>query len=163
MSGKAVAEKITKAIDWEALAKVIISDEGKREMSALRRTFDDVSNTLETKMNQKPASINWSHYREKLNPKVVDIFKKSYESLKIPEYVDNYTPSFQKEHADLVAKAAEAEEFSKKELGRLKQELAKVQSQKEALATETVDDYFKKNPEVKAKIDKEIENQNWGY
>lgn len=163
MSGKAVADKVAKAIDWEYLGRVIVSSEGKRELSALRRAYDEASNVLETKLNQKPADIKWDMYREKLGSRVVDIFKKSYDSLKVPDYEDKLTPAFQKEHSELVAKATEEEDFSKKEVARLKAALEDLKGEKSALKDQTVDDYLKKHPDIKAKIDKEIEEGNWGY
>ena len=33
----------------------------------------------------------------------------------------------------------------------------------EALRTQTVDDYFEKNPSMKKEIDEELAHQNWGY
>lgn len=51
MSGKNVATKVGRAIDWEHLSKVVLSEEGKRELAKLRLAYDDVSYTLETKLN----------------------------------------------------------------------------------------------------------------
>eukprot|EP00850_Spirogloea_muscicola_P023894 SM000402S15222 [mRNA] locus=s402:13850:14277:+ [translate_table: standard] len=58
-----------------------------------------------------------------------------------------------------MVKATEAEEFSKKETVRLQAELDK----QEAIKDMTVDEYLAKNPNIRAKIDKEIEEHNWGY
>lgn len=162
-SGKAVADKVVKAIDWDYLAKVIVSAEGKRELSALRRAYDEASNVLETKLNVKPVEIKWDMYRQQLGSRIVDIFQKSYETLDVPEYEDKYTPAFQKEHEQLVAQATEEQDFSKKEVVRLKSELESLRTEKESLKNQTVDDYLAKHPDIKTKIDKEIEEGNWGY
>eukprot|EP00271_Cylindrocystis_brebissonii_P015896 TRINITY_DN38965_c0_g1_i1.p1 TRINITY_DN38965_c0_g1~~TRINITY_DN38965_c0_g1_i1.p1 ORF type:complete len:164 (+),score=49.96 TRINITY_DN38965_c0_g1_i1:156-647(+) len=163
MASKAVATKAGRIIDWDFLFKAIVSDEGKRELGALRRTYDDVSNTIENKLKQNVVAIDWDYYRKRQSPAIVDMFKQSYESVKIPEFEDKVTPEFEKKHAALVAKAVEEEEFSKKEVVRLKAELEKIRVQKDAIKTQTVDEYFALNPEVKEKIDEEIKNQNWGY
>eukprot|EP00270_Netrium_digitus_P009941 TRINITY_DN305_c0_g1_i1.p1 TRINITY_DN305_c0_g1~~TRINITY_DN305_c0_g1_i1.p1 ORF type:complete len:164 (+),score=59.52 TRINITY_DN305_c0_g1_i1:121-612(+) len=163
MSLKAAAGQVVKAIDWDYLARVIVSADGKREMLQLRRAFDEVSNSLETKFSAKPVTIDWETYRQKLNPEVVDSFQQSFESLNIPDYEDKFTPDYEKKFKHLLVKAEQEEEFSKKEVIRLKAELEKVQAQKAALMTQTVDDYFAKNPEVKEKIDEEIKDNYWGY
>ena len=51
MSVKAAATQVAKKIDWETVAKVIVTDEGKRELTSLRRTYDEVNQTLDSKMN----------------------------------------------------------------------------------------------------------------
>lgn len=56
MSGKAVQEagkavQKAKAIDWDYLQRVVVSDSGKRELAALRRAYDDVAATINDKFN----------------------------------------------------------------------------------------------------------------
>ena len=51
MSVKAAVTQVAKKIDWEAIAKIVVTDEGKRELTSLRRTYDEVNSTLESKMN----------------------------------------------------------------------------------------------------------------
>ncbi|KAJ7548844.1 hypothetical protein O6H91_07G030000 [Diphasiastrum complanatum] len=163
MSGKAVVHKVARSIDWEFIAKIIVSDEGKKELGTLRRAFEDVNNTLETKFNVKPPTINWDFYKEKLGPSIVNIFQKSYESLEIPEYEDTYTPEYKKKYEEWLVKATQMEEESKREAARLSEELKKLQQKKEALRTLTVDKYLADHPDLKQKIDEEIKNHNWGY
>lgn len=47
-----VAFKAGKNIDWEGMAKLLVSDEARREFSNLRRAFDDVNSQLQTKFSQ---------------------------------------------------------------------------------------------------------------
>jgi len=47
--GKAVQK--AKAIDWDYLQKVVVSDAGKRELAVLRRAYDDVTATINDKFN----------------------------------------------------------------------------------------------------------------
>eukprot|EP00246_Nothoceros_aenigmaticus_P004242 TRINITY_DN15697_c0_g1_i1.p1 TRINITY_DN15697_c0_g1~~TRINITY_DN15697_c0_g1_i1.p1 ORF type:complete len:164 (+),score=44.49 TRINITY_DN15697_c0_g1_i1:180-671(+) len=163
MSGKNAVTKVGRAIDWDFLSKVVLSEEGKRELAKLRLAYDDVSYTLETKLNLKPAAINWDFYKQKLNPNIVNIFQKSIESLKVPEYDDKYTPEFQKKHHDLVASAGASEELSKEALTKIDAELADIRKHKESLRTQTVDAYLKDHPEVEQKIRKELEAGDWSY
>lgn len=48
-SGKAVQR--AKAIDWDYLQRVVVSDSGKRELAGLRRAYDDVAATINEKFN----------------------------------------------------------------------------------------------------------------
>lgn len=47
-----VAFKASKTIDWEGMAKMIVTDEAKKEFSSLRRAFEEVNSTLQTKFSQ---------------------------------------------------------------------------------------------------------------
>ncbi|PPD82748.1 hypothetical protein GOBAR_DD20331 [Gossypium barbadense] len=47
-----VAFKASKNIDWEGMAKLLVSDEARKEFATLRRTFDEVNSTLQTKFSQ---------------------------------------------------------------------------------------------------------------
>ncbi|MFQ6649520.1 hypothetical protein Gotur_023295, partial [Gossypium turneri] len=44
--GKKVVDvtfKASKNIDWEGMAKLLVSDEARKEFATLRRTFDEVN------------------------------------------------------------------------------------------------------------------------
>lgn len=47
-----VATKAGKAIDWDGMAKLLVSDEARKEFANLRRAFDDVNQQLQTKFSQ---------------------------------------------------------------------------------------------------------------
>ncbi|MFQ6649518.1 hypothetical protein Gotur_023155 [Gossypium turneri] len=47
-----VAFKASKNIDWEGMAKLLVSDQARKEFATLRRTFDEVNSTLQTKFSQ---------------------------------------------------------------------------------------------------------------
>jgi hypothetical protein len=47
-----VAFKASKNIDWDGMAKLIVSKEARKEFSTLRRAFDEVNSTLQTKLSQ---------------------------------------------------------------------------------------------------------------
>lgn len=54
-AGKKVADvafKASKNIDWEGMAKLLVSDEARKEFATLRRAFDEVNTTLSTKFSQ---------------------------------------------------------------------------------------------------------------
>lgn len=54
-AGKKVADvafKAGKTIDWDGMAKLLVSDEARREFATLRRAFDEVNHQLTTKFSQ---------------------------------------------------------------------------------------------------------------
>lgn len=54
-AGKKVADvafKASRKIDWEGMAKLLVSDEARKEFASLRRAFDEVNTTLQTKFSQ---------------------------------------------------------------------------------------------------------------
>lgn len=58
-----VAFKAGKKIDWEGMAKLIVSDEARKEFANLRRAFDEVNSQLETKFSQVlPSQITIISY-----------------------------------------------------------------------------------------------------
>ncbi|KAM0905167.1 hypothetical protein ACQ4PT_017542 [Festuca glaucescens] len=137
MSGKKVAEvavKAGRAIDWDGMAKMLVSEEARKEFATLRRTFEDVNHQIQTKYSQEPQPIDWEYYRKGIGSKVVDMYKEAYDSIKIPKFVDTVTPEY------------------KPKFDALKK-----------ISTMTADEYFEKHPELKQKFDDEIRNDYWGY
>lgn len=53
-----VAFKAGKTIDWEGMAKLLVSDEARKEFATLRRAFDEVNTQLQTKFSQVPNSLS---------------------------------------------------------------------------------------------------------
>ena len=158
-----VAFKAGKSIDWEGMAKLMVSDEARKEFATLRRTFDEVNTALQTKFSQEPEPIDWEYYRKGIGPRLVDMYKEAYENVEIPKYVDSVTPQYKPKFDALLVELKEAEEKSLKESERLEKEIAEVQELKKKISTMTADEYFEKHPEVKKKFDDEIRNDYWGY
>ncbi|KAG0581765.1 hypothetical protein M758_3G005200 [Ceratodon purpureus] len=156
--------KVGRGVDWDYLNKVVVSADGKRELQALRRAYDEVAATIQEKFTIRPQSINWDFYKEKLGPNIVTIFENSVNSLdkEVPDYECDYTEDYKVQHRSLLTKATEKEEDSKKKIIAIDKELKRIGEEKEALATITVDEYYSKHPEVGAKIDDEIRNHIWG-
>lgn len=54
-AGKKIVDgtfKVSKNIDWEGMAKLLVSDEARKEFFTLRRAFDEVNTQLQTKFSQ---------------------------------------------------------------------------------------------------------------
>ncbi|RWW04189.1 hypothetical protein GW17_00032611 [Ensete ventricosum] len=75
-----VAAKATKSIDWDGMAKLIVSDGARKEFANLRRSFDEVNNQLQTKFSQSS----------------------SFAGIEIPKYVDTVTPEYKPKFDALV-------------------------------------------------------------
>ncbi|OEL24023.1 ATP synthase subunit d, mitochondrial [Dichanthelium oligosanthes] len=158
-SGKKVADlavKAGKAIDWDGMAKMLVSEEARKEFATLRRTFEDVNHQLQTKFSQEPQPIDWEYYRKGIGSKVVDMYKEAYESIEIPKYVDTVTPEYKPKFDALVVELKEAEQASLKESERIEKEIAELKEMKKKISTMTADEYFAKHPELKQKFDDEI-------
>jgi len=163
MSGKKIVEKAAKTIDWDGMSKLLISDNARREFFNLRRAYEEVKRTLDTKFSQEPQPIDWEYYRKGIGSRLVDMYKEAYEGVKIPKYVDKVTPEYKPKFEALLKEAKEAEQKSLQESERLEKEIAKIQELKKKITTMTADEYFAQYPELKAKFDEEIKNDYWGY
>lgn len=162
-SGKKIVEKAAKTIDWDGMSKLLISDSARREFFNLRRAYEEVKRTLDTKFSQEPQPIDWEYYRKGIGSRLVDMYKEAYEGVQIPKYVDKVTPEYKPKFDALLKEAKEAEQKSLQESERLEKEIAKIQELKKKITTMTADEYFAEYPELKARFDEEIKNDNWGY
>ncbi|CAK7325531.1 unnamed protein product [Dovyalis caffra] len=158
-----VAFKASRTIDWDGMAKLLVSDEARKEFATLRRAFNEVNSQLETKFSLEPEPIDWEYYRKGIGSRLVDMYKQEYESIQIPKYEDKVTPEYRPKFDQLLVELKEAEQQSLKESERLDKEIAEVQELKKKISTMTADEYFEKHPELKKKFDDEIRNDYWGY
>ncbi|KAH6814612.1 ATP synthase D chain [Perilla frutescens var. frutescens] len=158
-----VAFKAGRNIDWDGMAKLLVSEEARREFATLRRAFDEVNTQLTTKFSQEPEPVDWEYYRKGIGSRLVDIYKQAYDEVKIPQYVDKVTPEYKPKFDALLVELKEAEQKSLKESEKLEKEIADVQELKKRLSTMTADEYFEKHPELRKKFDDEIRNDYWGY
>ncbi|ERN03483.1 ATP synthase subunit d, mitochondrial isoform X2 [Amborella trichopoda] len=157
------AAKASKTIDWDGMAKLLVTDEAKKEFVNLRRAFDEVNTALQTKFSLEPEPIDWEKYRKGIGSHLVDMYKEAYESVEIPKFVDTVTPQYKPKFDALLVELKEAEEQSVKESKRLEKEIAEVQELKKKISTMTANEYFEKHPELKKQFDDEIRNDYWGY
>ncbi|KAG6765257.1 hypothetical protein POTOM_029284 [Populus tomentosa] len=147
-----VAFKASRTIDWDGMAKLLVSDEARKEFATLRRAF-----------NEEPEPIDWEYYRRGIGSRLVDMYKQAYESIEIPKFQDKVTPEYKPKFDQLLVELKEAEQQSLKESERLEKEIAEVQELKTKISTMTAEEYFEKHPELKKKFDDEIRNDYWGY
>lgn len=162
-SGKKLVEKAAKTIDWDGMSKLLISDSARKEFFNLRRAYEEVKRTLDTKFSQEPQPIDWEFYRKGIGSRLVDMYKEAHDSIKIPKFVDKVTPEYKPKFDALLKEAKEAEQKSLQESERLEKEIAKIQELKKKITTMTADEYFAEYPELKARFDEEIKNDYYGY
>ncbi|KAH9700818.1 ATP synthase subunit d [Citrus sinensis] len=134
------------------MAKMLVSDEARKEFPTLRRAFDEVNSTLQTKFSQEPEPIDWEYYRKGIGSRLVDMYKEAYDSIEVPKYVGNVTPQYKPKFDSLLVELKEAEEKSFKESERLEKEIAEVQEMKRKISTMTADEYFEKHPEPRKEV-----------
>ncbi|KAF4347018.1 hypothetical protein G4B88_011445 [Cannabis sativa] len=146
-----VAFKASRNIDWDGMAKLLVTEEARKEFATLRRAFNEVNTTLQTKFSQEPEPIDWEYYRKGIGSRLVDLYKESYDSIEIPKYVDTVTPLYKPKFDSLLVELKEAEEKSFKESERLEKEIVEVQELKKKISTMTANEYFEKHPELKKK------------
>eukprot|EP00252_Welwitschia_mirabilis_P014861 TRINITY_DN3290_c0_g1_i1.p1 TRINITY_DN3290_c0_g1~~TRINITY_DN3290_c0_g1_i1.p1 ORF type:complete len:166 (+),score=33.87 TRINITY_DN3290_c0_g1_i1:168-665(+) len=162
-AGKKIVESIRRNIDWDGMSKLLVTENAKKEFAALRRAYDEVTRTLEAKLNVEPQPIDWEFYKKSLGAPLVNMYKEAYESIKIPEYVDKVTPEYKPKFDAIIQECKEAEKRSLEESASLEQEIAQIRELKNKLPTMTADDCFQMYPELKEKFDEELRNDNWGY
>lgn len=77
---RAFAEKaVATEVNWDSIASLVHSDEGKRDLASLRTTFLNIQQRMNA-MAKDSAAINWAEWKNELDPKIVDGFKQAYES-----------------------------------------------------------------------------------
>ncbi|XP_024035695.1 ATP synthase subunit d, mitochondrial [Citrus clementina] len=84
------------------MAKMLVSDEARKEFPTLRRAFDEVNSTLQTKFSWEPEPIDWEYYRKGIGLRLVDMYKEAYDSIKVPQSVDNVTSQYKPTFDSLV-------------------------------------------------------------
>ncbi|KAM0876937.1 hypothetical protein ACQ4PT_035828 [Festuca glaucescens] len=139
MSGKKVADvavKAGRAIDWDGMAKMLVSEEARKEFAT-------------------PPP----HLRGRQPPAPDQVLA----GIEIPKYVDTVTPEYKPKFDALVVELKEAEKTSLKESERIEKEIVELREMKKKISTMTADEYFEKHPELKKKFDDEIRNDYWGY
>jgi hypothetical protein len=57
-----VAFKASRTIDWDGMAKLLVSDEARKEFATLRRAFNEVNSQLETKFSQVSLPLDLSPF-----------------------------------------------------------------------------------------------------
>ncbi|RZC78797.1 hypothetical protein C5167_003014 [Papaver somniferum] len=167
-AGKKVADLAAKAaaskgIDWDGMAKLLVSEEARKEFSSLRRAFDEVNSTLQTRFSQSSSFRRYNLTFSNTSSSKLIASSEALLCIQVPKYVDNVTPQFKPKFESLLIELKEAEQKSLQETERLEKEIAEVQELKKKISTMTANEYFEKHPELKKKFDDEIRNDYWGY
>jgi len=148
------------ALEMDAFVKAE-DDEVLRRAVSFRKTLDDISD----KMRVTPVDLDWAHWRNEIaTPGVVDQLKAEWESLPVPD-VEGQKKDLEMELNSLFApfleKATELEKEAEELHAWALQEAEKVDMQIANLPSLTVEEYLDMNPDVKARVNQEIEEHQW--
>lgn len=150
------------SFDWDKLYQGLSSDEAKREVGALKKTYLDMIAKVKA-VEQKQQPIDFAAFRKSVDPKIVDGFEAALKALdsEIPAYDGSDLKDADAAFKGLLAKAQANAEAAKKALAEIKVKEKAIEEAKERLKTATVDEELAKNPELAMKFDKEIEDGKW--
>jgi len=153
---KAVA---TDSVDWDAISKIVQSDQGKRELASLRNTMLELERAVGAATQSGLAEPDWAKYKKQLDADIVGAFEKAYKSMKIPEYEDK---EIQNVAARFQAIVDQAEKISTESKARvIKKELEQIDIEKRRLLTTTIDEELANDPELAKKIDETNEKNSF--
>eukprot|EP00887_Chlorella_sp_A99_P004728 scaffold4.g4728.t1 len=178
------AEKAVAAeFDWDAFGSMIHSDEGKRELQTLRSTYLDIKQRL-ANLAKAPAPINWTTWKQELDPKLVDQFKGAYESMKLPTYQGTEAEEAKAKFAALISEAEALVKHSEQRSKEIAAEIKSIQAgpaegagaahallrarrvasvrpppqdEKARIASATIDGELAADPKLASEVDEEIE------
>ncbi|XP_010253541.1 PREDICTED: ATP synthase subunit d, mitochondrial-like isoform X2 [Nelumbo nucifera] len=78
-----VAVKASKGIDWDGMAKLLVSEEARKKFSSLHVAFDEVRSTLQTKFSQELEPIDLEYCKKGVGSGLVDMYKEAYQQCNI--------------------------------------------------------------------------------
>ncbi|KAL4859752.1 Cytochrome P450 710A2 [Chlorella vulgaris] len=158
--GFAEAAVATQTSVWDELSDLVSSDEGKRELATLRSTYADIAHKL-TSMAKDQPEINWQEWQKEIDPKLVQQFKQTYETMKLPTYEGNDIDEAATQFAELQKEAEQLVAFSKNRIVEIEAEIVNIQKEKKRIATTTIDDELAADPEMAKEVDAEVRENHF--
>ncbi|XP_043084151.1 ATP synthase subunit d, mitochondrial [Puntigrus tetrazona] len=144
MAGRRVA---LKAIDWVAFAERVPPNQ-RAMFNSLKTRSDSIAAKLAS-LPEKPATIDWSHYRSAVaKAGMVDEFEKKFTALTVPEPVDTQTAKIDAQEQEASKSAAAYLESSKARIAEYEKELEKFRNMI-PFDQMTIEDYNNTFPETK--------------
>lgn len=146
----------TQTTVWDELGGLVSSDEGKRELAALRSTYVDIAGKLAS-LAKPQDPINWAEWSKDIDPKLVQQFKQTFESMKLPKYEGNEVAEATAQFAALQKEAEALVAASQSRIAEIQGEISNIQKEKERIATTTIDDELAADPELAKELDEEVQ------
>eukprot|EP00211_Chloroparvula_japonica_P009353 CAMPEP_0119125666 /NCGR_PEP_ID=MMETSP1310-20130426/4868_1 /TAXON_ID=464262 /ORGANISM="Genus nov. species nov., Strain RCC2339" /LENGTH=173 /DNA_ID=CAMNT_0007115759 /DNA_START=8 /DNA_END=529 /DNA_ORIENTATION=+ len=137
-----------------------LSDQTKRELGSLRKALGTVRSAVDAG-GKAPDAIDWKQYEDSIDGATLKVFKDALANYSVPKYDGTEVADLKSAFATLEAEAKDAAAQSEARIAALEQELKDIEAAKVKLATKTVDEELASDPELAAKIDKEIMEGNW--
>ncbi|KAG7675294.1 hypothetical protein Ndes2526B_g08165 [Nannochloris sp. 'desiccata'] len=158
---RAFADKaVATQVDWDAISNLVHSDDGKRELVSLRTTFLDIQSRL-SGMSKDTATPNWAEWSKELDPKIVDGFKKAFETMKLPSYQGDDVTQAKARFAEIIGQAEALAAASASRAKEIQGELAGIEKEKARIATMTVDEELAADPKLASEIDAAVEKDSF--
>ncbi|KAL6776493.1 hypothetical protein ACKKBG_A21360 [Auxenochlorella protothecoides x Auxenochlorella symbiontica] len=142
--------------DFEAVAALLDSDEGRRSLANIKSQFLESQARLAEITSEAGPKIDWAELRKNVDPALVQAHDEALKSITWPKFDNSATiedvrkkfEAFQKEAAALSAEAEKA-------VADIDREVAKTERIKEKVSSMTIDEYLEEFPEAAKKIDAE--------
>jgi len=162
LAGAAAKEEV---VDWDEMAKLVTTAAGKRELSQLRSTIQDL---IQKATVPKSEPIDWEKFKKETGmPELVSAYEKAFKGMVFPKYPGTEIADCMAELKALEQSIDKDIEASKPELVRIEKELAKLEQMDEAIEDMKLDEFVAaygnttewelENPEVQIKqLEKDI-------
>ena len=130
----------------------------RTDFGALRSKFESSRASL-IALPSALESIDWSFYAGKVgNPATVEEFKAKYAAVQVPKPADETSAGIGAQEAEFKVEMKAYLEEASKRIASFEGSLAALRSEK-PLAEMTVDEYLAGKPELRAKIEADIESR----
>lgn len=144
------------ALDWDTLANLVTSDEGKRELASLRSALAEGAEKLAAKASGGKAP-DFAAAAANVDPAVLSVLKNAYSGLKLPTLDPAASvKAVEEKFAPIIAAAKELDAASTSRLAALQKEAAALDADISKLRTSTIDEELAADPKTAKEIDAEI-------
>ena len=146
------------ALDWEALADLVTTDEGKRELASLRSALAEGAEKLAAKAGGAGAKApDFAAAAASVDPAVLSVLKTAYSGLKLPALDPAASvKAVEEKFGPIVAAAKELDAASAARLAALEKERAALEADISKLRSSTIDEELAADPKTAKEIDAEI-------
>jgi len=136
LAGAAAKEEV---VDWDEMAKLVTTAAGKRELSQLRSTIQDL---IQKATVPKSEPIDWEKFKKETGmPELVSAYEKAFKGMVFPKYPGTEIADCMAELKALEQSIDKDIEASKPELVRIEKELAKLEQMDEAIEDMKLDEF----------------------
>ena len=145
------------ALDWDALAQLVTSDEGRRELASLRSALAEGAEKLAAKAAAGGKAPDFAAAAASVDPAVLSVLKSAYSGLKLPALDPAASvKAVEVKFGPIIAAARELDAASASRLAALQKEAAALAADISKLRSSTIDEELAADPKTAKEIDAEI-------